>query len=168
MSAPAPQTVAREEIVALPDEAATEELAARLASELEAPATVLLRGDLGVGKTTFTRYFLRARGVTGAVKSPTYTLLEPYELADGPLYHFDLYRINDPWELELAGFAELFDERALRFVEWPERGADWLPPADLEMAFTAHPQPANDETPGTDHAAGIEQRSVAVRWLVRD
>ena len=129
-------TAAKTEHVLLPDEAATQALATRLAAEVCAPATVFLRGDLGVGKTTFTRYFLRARGISGPVKSPTYTLLEPYELADGMLYHFDLYRINDPWELELAGFAELFDETCLRLIEWPERGADWLPKADLELCFT--------------------------------
>jgi tRNA threonylcarbamoyladenosine biosynthesis protein TsaE len=131
-------TVVREELVFLPDETATELLATRLAAELRAPATVYLRGDLGVGKTTFTRHFLRARGITGPVKSPTYTLLEPYELADGMAYHFDLYRINDPWELELAGFAEMFDEVCLRLVEWPERGVtelrlrDRVDPADSE------------------------------------
>lgn len=143
--------IAREETLSLPTEDATQMLARRLASELVAPMTVFLRGDLGVGKTTFTRYFLRACGVSGAVKSPTYTLLEPYELAGGPLYHFDLYRINDPWELELAGFAELFDERAMRFVEWPERGADWLPAADLELHFS--------------HEPVTEERSVCLRWF---
>ncbi len=143
--------VVREEHVVLPDELATQALASRLAAELRAPATVYLMGDLGVGKTTFTRYFLRARGITGPVKSPTYTLLEPYELDDGMVYHFDLYRINDPWELELAGFAELFDEVSLRLVEWPERGADWLPPADLELRFS-----------GAESA-----REVALRWFER-
>ena len=143
----------REETLALPDEQATATFAARLAGELEAPATVFLRGDLGVGKTTFTRYFLRACGVTGSVKSPTYTLLEPYQLSNGPFYHFDLYRINDPWELELAGFAELFDACALRFVEWPERGADWLPRAQLELEFSA---------------GGGELREVCVRWYAAD
>ena len=139
----------REEQLALPDEQATAALAKRLARELKAPATVYLRGDLGVGKTTFTRYFLRACGVTGSVKSPTYTLLEPYQLDDGPFYHFDLYRINDPWELELAGFAEIFDAHALRFVEWPERGAQWLPAAELELVFSA----------------GVgELREVCLRW----
>jgi len=142
----------RQEHVLLPNEAATEALATRLAGEVKAPATVFLSGDLGVGKTTFTRYFLRARGVTGPVKSPTYTLLEPYELADGMLYHFDLYRINDPWELELAGFSELFDESCLRLVEWPERGADWLPEANLELRF----------------AGDGAQRSVALSWLTNE
>jgi len=139
------------ERVTLADEPATAALAARLASELLPggvlrSATVFLRGDLGVGKTTFTRYFLRACGRDGPVKSPTYTLVEPYELAGGMLYHFDLYRINDPWELELAGFADLFDEAALRFVEWPERGEEWLPQPDVDIEFTL---PALvGETPG--------------------
>lgn len=144
--------VVREEHLFLPDEAATEELARRVAAELRAPATVYLIGDLGTGKTTFSRYFLRARGITGPVKSPTYTLLEPYEVADGMVYHFDLYRINDPWELELAGFAELFEEASVRLVEWPERGADWLPPADLELRF------AGDDV----------SRDLVMRWFDRD
>jgi len=148
-----PGDLIREETHALPDEAATAALAGRLARELRAPATVFLRGDLGVGKTTFTRYFLRACGINGSVKSPTYTLLEPYQLDDGPFYHFDLYRINDPWELELAGFAELFDACALRFVEWPEKGADWLPAAALELEFSA----------------GVgEHREVCLRWYASD
>ncbi len=142
----------KREHVLLPDEAATATLATRLAAEVTAPATVFLSGDLGVGKTTFARYFLRARGITGPVKSPTYTLLEPYKLANCMLYHFDLYRINDPWELELAGFAELFDEPSLRLVEWPERGADWLPKADLELRF----------------AGDGAQRRVALNWLADD
>ena len=119
----------------LPREADTARLAEALASQVAMPATLFLRGDLGVGKTTFARYFLRALGVTGPVKSPTYTLVEPYELANGMLYHFDLYRINDPWELELAGFTEMFEEPSVRLIEWPERGADWLPEADLELRF---------------------------------
>ncbi len=152
----------KEETIMLVDEQATADFATRLACELRSPATVYLRGDLGVGKTTFTRYFLRARGIEGAVKSPTYTLLEPYQLSDGPLYHFDLYRINDPWELELAGFAELFDEPGLRFVEWPERGAQWLPPADLELEFSA------DVSQSNNHGASAQDRKVRVCWFEID
>ena len=153
-SRPAP---VKEETVLLPNEEATAALAARLAREVAPPATVYLRGGLGVGKTTFTRYFLRACGVTGSVKSPTYTLLEPYQLSETMFYHFDLYRINDPWELELAGFAELFDEPAWRFVEWPERGAQWLPPPSLELEFSAG-----------KGAAAASERAVCLRWYADD
>ena len=155
-SRPAPVS---EETVLLPNEEATAAFAARLAGNLTAPATVYLRGNLGVGKTTFTRYFLRACGVSGSVKSPTYTLLEPYQLSETMFYHFDLYRINDPWELELAGFSELFDERALRFVEWPERGEQWLPWPNLELEFSAGKGKS---------AQAASEREVRVRWYADD
>ena len=122
----------------LADEPATEALARALAPTLPRPCVLYLQGDLGAGKTAFTRYLLRALGHTGPVKSPTYTLLEPYDLVDGPVYHFDLYRIDDPLELELAGFSDLFAERALCVIEWPERGAPWLPSADVRLRFAIH------------------------------
>ncbi|MEM7218092.1 MAG: tRNA (adenosine(37)-N6)-threonylcarbamoyltransferase complex ATPase subunit type 1 TsaE [Pseudomonadota bacterium] len=125
----------------LASERATAELAGRCALALAVPADVHLRGTLGVGKTTFARYFLRALGHEGAVKSPTYTLVEPYQLEHPSVtlvYHFDLYRIDDPLELELAGFQDAFNERALRLIEWPERGAGWLPPADVVLDFELH------------------------------
>jgi len=119
----------------LASEADTQALAERLAKVVRPPCTIYLSGDLGAGKTTFARYFLRALGHVGPVKSPTYTLVEPYELAGCSLYHFDLYRINDPLELELAGFRDLFVDCCIRLVEWPERGSDWLPEADIKLQF---------------------------------
>lgn len=92
---------------------------------------IYLQGDLGAGKTTLTRGFMRGFGYTGAVKSPTYTLVEPYEFELGNIYHFDLYRLADPEEVAYLGTDEYFAESNLCLVEWAEKGAKWLPPADL-------------------------------------
>ncbi len=88
-------------------------------------------GDLGTGKTTLVRGILRGPGHTGPVRSPTYTLLEPYELGAMCLYHLDLYRLSDPEELEYLGLRDLLDGRSLLLVEWPERGRGALPAPDL-------------------------------------
>jgi len=105
----------------------------RIAEHLRAPCVVYLEGDLGTGKTTLARGVLRGLGHAGPVRSPTYTLLEPYELESMRLYHLDLYRLGDPEELEYLGLRDLLDEESLLLVEWPERGAGALPPPDLRI-----------------------------------
>ena len=117
----------------LADEAATLAFGAALAGRLAPDALVLLHGQLGAGKTTLVRGILRAFGHTGAVKSPTYTLLEPYELADRTVYHFDFYRIGDSEELDFIGIDELLDADAIKLIEWPERAGGRLPPAQVEI-----------------------------------
>ncbi len=108
-----------------------EELGAAMAQLLPTNLVIFLHGELGSGKTTLTRGFLRGRGHQGAVKSPTYTLMEPYELESGRCYHLDLYRLGSPRELEYLGIRDLLQEDATLLVEWPERGEGMLPPADI-------------------------------------
>lgn len=114
----------------LPDPAATAALGKALASLLTT-GIVYLRGDLGVGKTSLVRSLLRGRGVTGTVRSPTYTLIETYDTVTGSVYHFDLYRLADPEEMHFIGIEDITATSALTLIEWPERGEDFLPGADL-------------------------------------
>ena len=116
----------------LADEAATLAFGAGLAA-LPAPQVIFLHGDLGAGKTTLVRGYLRARGFEGTVRSPTYTLMESYTLGDGLVVHFDLYRMADPEEIHALGLRELLQEGAVLFFEWPERGAGALPDPTLQL-----------------------------------
>jgi tRNA threonylcarbamoyladenosine biosynthesis protein TsaE len=119
----------------LADEAATTAFAARLARTLQPGLTVYLRGHLGTGKTTLVRALLLALGYAGRVKSPTYTLVERYEVGGLHLRHFDLYRFRDAEEWESSGFRDEFDGRNICLVEWPEQAAGLLPPADVSITF---------------------------------
>ncbi|MFD2113381.1 tRNA (adenosine(37)-N6)-threonylcarbamoyltransferase complex ATPase subunit type 1 TsaE [Thiorhodococcus fuscus] len=113
---------------------------ARLGACLSPPFVLYLEGDLGTGKTTLTRGLLRGLGHEGAVRSPTYTLIEPYSLATMRLHHLDLYRLGDPEELEYLGLRDLMEADAVWVVEWPDRGSGMLPPADLRIGIDHLPE----------------------------
>ncbi len=140
----------------LPDAEATGALGARLAASLPPRAVVHLHGDLGAGKSTLARALLRALGVTGTIRSPTYTLVEQYPLAAGGLaLHLDLYRIGDPGELEFLGLDDA--PARLWLIEWPERGQGALPSPDLEVAL---------QVDGTGRRALLTARTPAAEdWL---
>ena len=142
----------------LPDADATDRLGQLLAQTRPALAVVHLQGDLGAGKSTLARALLRALGVQGAIRSPTYTLVERYPLpAGGEAWHLDLYRIGNAGELDFLGLDE--DEAALWLVEWPERGAGALPPLDLHVAL---------EMQGDGRKACLQAHSPAGRaWLAQ-
>ncbi|MDO5611156.1 MAG: tRNA (adenosine(37)-N6)-threonylcarbamoyltransferase complex ATPase subunit type 1 TsaE [Pseudomonadota bacterium] len=142
----------------LPDAAATDAVAAMFAASRPATAVIHLHGDLGAGKSSFARAFLRALGVQGTIRSPTYTLVERYPLADGrEALHLDLYRIGDPGELEFLGIEP--EQVALWLVEWPDRGGDAMPAADLRIAL------AIDGTGRSLTAAALNAEAQA--WLAR-
>jgi tRNA threonylcarbamoyladenosine biosynthesis protein TsaE len=108
-------------------------LGARLSRLLHGEGVVHLSGGLGAGKTTLCRGILRAMGHSGAVKSPTFTLVEPYQISGSEVYHFDLYRLADPGELEYIGIDEYFGNNKLCLIEWPEKAIGYLPQHDLEI-----------------------------------
>jgi tRNA threonylcarbamoyladenosine biosynthesis protein TsaE len=147
------------------NEAATEAFARRLAAcPAIAHATITLTGDLGAGKTTFARHLLRALGVVGRIKSPTYAVVEPHRAEAGPqgplnAWHFDFYRFSDPREWEDAGFRDMMASPGLKLVEWPER-APGLTGA-IDAALTLAPDPRTP--PGDDGEAADEPRLVSLQ-----
>lgn len=120
----------------LPDEAHQIQLGRYLGEALQWQGHIWLEGELGAGKTTLTRGILRGVGYEGAVKSPTYTLLEPYDINGHRIHHFDLYRLNDPEELAFIGGRDLFDDHCLNIIEWPSMGVGELPSPDLIVTLT--------------------------------
>lgn len=126
-----------------PDEASTQAFANELAQQPEfMQAYIALHGNLGAGKTTLTRYLLQALGVQGRIKSPSYAIVESYELPHGMAWHCDFYRFSNPREWEDAGFRDLFASTGLKIVEWPEHAAGLLPTADWDLYLSA---PAESE-----------------------
>ena len=123
----------------LADETATLQAGQRFSHHLPTGFNVYMHGDLGAGKTTFIRGVLQGLGYQGKVKSPTYTLVEPYELPDVTLYHFDLYRLMDEEEWDEAGFRDYFNASSICMIEWPEKAQSLLPSADMDV-FLKHQQ----------------------------
>jgi tRNA threonylcarbamoyladenosine biosynthesis protein TsaE len=120
----------------LADEEATVQIGNLLGQVMQTGGVIYLEGDLGAGKTTLTRGLLMAFGHQGAVKSPTFTLVEPYEFANHRFYHFDLYRLGDPEELDYLGIRDYFGPGNLCAIEWPERGQGYLPTPDLRVSLS--------------------------------
>ena len=121
--------------VILPDLEATKRFAARLAKNLPQQLVIYLHGNLGVGKTTLVRALLLSLGHTGAVKSPTYTLVETYQFDALKIQHFDLYRLSDPAELEYIGIRDYITNDTICIFEWPQKGAGYIPDADIEITL---------------------------------
>ena len=117
----------------LDGEDAQEALGLKMATSCDEGLVIFLLGELGAGKTTLARGFLRGLGYTGKVKSPTYTLVEEYVLTDKTCYHFDLYRLADPEELEYMGFRDFLLKKDILLIEWPDKGRGFLPVADVEV-----------------------------------
>lgn len=124
----------------LDDESQTISLAAKFAHVIQSGLVIFMQGDLGAGKTTFVRGLLQSLGPVGKVKSPTYTLVEPYVISGYNIYHFDLYRFNDPDEWEAAGFRDYFSASHICIVEWPEKASQLLPTPDIEIRLSPHAQ----------------------------
>ncbi|MAI54040.1 MAG: tRNA (adenosine(37)-N6)-threonylcarbamoyltransferase complex ATPase subunit type 1 TsaE [Gammaproteobacteria bacterium TMED95] len=149
----------------LDSEAATINLGRLLAPALDAAGVIFLSGGLGAGKTTLCRGLLRGLGYDGAVKSPTFTLVEPYELERGSVYHFDLYRLAHPDELDYLGAEDYFAAEALCLIEWPERGAGFLPTPDLELTLTVTSEASRQMQLRAQTLKGERAMARLAQWL---
>ncbi len=125
----------------LPEEKDTIAMGMELGRKISPGVIAFFKGELGAGKTTFIRAMLGGLGFHGKVKSPTFTIVEEYELENGPLFHFDFYRLSDPEELEYIGIFEYFRENAIVLIEWPEKGEGFLPKPDLILDFSVPDMP---------------------------
>ena len=123
-------------IIPLKGETETTAIGAKVASYLKGGEVIYLKGELGTGKTTLVRGALNKLGFVGNVKSPTYTIVEPYSIDNHVVYHFDLYRLDDPEELESLGIRDYCDGQSICFFEWPEKGGNLLPNADIKLELT--------------------------------
>tara|TARA_Y100001933_G_scaffold105728_1_gene106152 strand:- start:1343 stop:1798 length:456 start_codon:yes stop_codon:yes gene_type:complete len=142
-------------------EAAMMALGARLAVQLEGGQVVTLSGDLGAGKTTLVRGILRGLGFDGRVKSPSYGLVESYDVAGLEIHHLDLYRLGEPEELDFIGLEDLLGENSVLLVEWPERAGGRLPPASCEISI----EMTGDMKSGTEGESVDDRRRVTVRSM---
>lgn len=154
-------------VLHLPDLPATEALAQRLAPHLEPGFVLYLSGDLGTGKTSFVRALLRALGFAGRVKSPSFSLLESYDLSRFRLYHFDFYRFDSGQDWLDAGFEEFIGAPNVAIVEWPERAIDTLPTPDLHL-FLRFGGDAADEARTVEAIAGTERGRACLKTLDSD
>lgn len=148
-------------VIELNDSDETEAFGAALCKALPAKCLLFLYGDLGAGKTTLVRGLLRALGHLGTVKSPTYTLVEEYQLADRVVFHFDLYRLKDPEELEWLGMDDYLNQSALSCIEWPQMGIGYLPAADVELRLEHQ---ANGRTIEINVLAESLKNTLVISW----
>jgi|TARA_B110000444_G_C18835326_1_gene595626 tRNA threonylcarbamoyladenosine biosynthesis protein TsaE len=139
----------------VPDESAMLELGFNLGTVCPEGTVIYLRGNLGTGKTTLSRGFLQSYGYQGVVKSPTYTLVEPYQFNDRQVFHFDLYRLGNALELEYIGIRDYFNDNDICLIEWPDQGEGFLPPADLVVRIEPYQQGRELQLHGISDA-GVE------------